>query len=80
MSPEDVAERLAVLETEMLAVKEDAHAMKADVHAILKSQSEMMNELTRYRGIWGGVLLVFSAVGVFLQFFIPAIKQWLGKE
>jgi len=80
MSPEDVAERLAVLETEMLAVKEGAHAMKADVHAILKSQSEMMNELTRYRGIWGGVLLVFSAVGVFLQFFIPAIKQWLGKE
>lgn len=67
------AERIAVLETKMAEV----HANQT---AMLAKQDEILTELARYRGAFGTVLLILSAVGTALLFFKDAILAKLGMK
>lgn len=68
MSVEHV-ERIAVLEAEMKAVKDDQER-------ILASLNNIHSELTRYKGFLGGVAFIASGIGIFLTLF----KEWIIKH
>lgn len=63
------AERIAVLESEVTALKEDQRD-------ILKCLHEIKDEMTRYKGFLGGVAFIASGVGIFLTVF----KDWVSKH
>lgn len=63
------AERIAVLESEVTALKEDQRD-------ILKCLHEIKDEMTRYKGFLGGVAFIASGVGIFLTVF----KEWVSKH
>lgn len=70
----EVAERLAKLEEGQKSAERERHEMRGSVDSlatglsdIRESISGMKEELARYRGFWGGALLVVSAVWAFLQ-------------
>lgn len=67
------AERIAVLEAQMAEVR-------TSQGAILRKQEEILTELSRYRGAFGTVLLILSAVGTALMFFKDAILTKLGMK
>ena len=71
----DFAERIAKLEAQSEAALRESAAMKigmdevyAEFKTVNESLGELREELARYRGFWGGALLVCSAVWAFLQF------------
>jgi Flp pilus assembly protein TadB len=70
----EVAERLAKLEESQRAaeksrdeMKENISEMTAEFREVKDTLVGMREELARYRGFWGGALLVVSAVWAFLQ-------------
>lgn len=66
-------ERIAVLETQMAQVR-------GTQEAILDKQTEILTELSRYRGAFGMALLLFSAVGTALIFFKDFVLAKLGMR
>ena len=62
-------ERIAVLEAEMKAVKDDQEK-------ILKSLDEIHSEMVRYKGFLGGVAFIASGIGIFFTLF----KEWIFKH
>ena len=62
-------ERIAVLEAEV-------HALKEDQKEILKCMHEIRDEMTRYKGFMGGIAFLVSGFGVFLTLF----KDWIAKH
>lgn len=65
----DHVERIAVLEAEVKALKEDRQEMLEIMHSI-------KDEMTRYKGFLGGVAFIASGVGIFLTLF----KDWIIKH
>lgn len=72
---EDIGARIAVLEHKSDEGKEDRAAIKRSVDTLhtefstfQDSITEMKEELARYRGFWGGAMLVASAVWAFMTF------------
>lgn len=65
----DMNERIAVLEAEVKALKEDQSEILICMHAI-------KDEMTRYKGFLGGVAFIASGVGIFLTLF----KDWIIKH
>ena len=70
----EVAERLAKLEEGQKSAEKERHEMKGAMEKEetglsdnRESISGMKEELARYRGFWGGALLVVSAVWAFIQ-------------
>lgn len=59
-------ERVLLLEERQTQALESLHELKA-------AQQQMLLELTKYRGLWGGVMLVLTALGIVLSFF----KDWV---
>ena len=55
-------ERIAVLEAEVQALKDDQKE-------ILKCMHEIRDEMTRYKGFLGGVAFLLSGLTVFLTLF-----------
>lgn len=62
-------ERIAVLEAEVEALKEDQRE-------ILKCMHEIKDELTRYKGFLGGIAFLVSGLGVLFTLF----KDWIFKH
>lgn len=62
-------ERIAVLEAEVKALKEDQDE-------ILKCMREIRDEMTRYKGFLGGIAFLVSGLGVFVTLF----KDWIIKH
>ena len=62
-------ERIAVLEAEVEALKEDQRE-------ILKCMHEIKDELTRYKGFLGGIAFLVSGLGVLFTLF----KDWFFKH
>lgn len=62
----DQIERIAVLESEVKALKEEQDK-------ILEVVQSIHSEMVRYKGFMGGVAFIASGVGIFLTFF----KDWL---
>jgi uncharacterized protein YlxW (UPF0749 family) len=76
----ELAERLARVETKMESLldafsEERKEAQQART-VMLMNQQAMEKELTHYKGLLGGVTLVFSGIGVVLIFF----KGWLFSK
>lgn len=65
----DQVERIAVLEAEVLGLKEDQKEILACMHSI-------RDEMTRYKGFLGGIAFLASGVGIFLTLF----KDWILKH
>lgn len=63
------AERIAVLESEVNALKEDQKE-------ILKCMHEIRDEMTRYKGFLGGVAFLVSGLSVFFTLF----KDWIANH
>lgn len=62
-------ERIAVLEAEVEALKEDQRE-------ILKIMHEIKDEMTKYKGFLGGIAFLVSGLGVFFTLF----KEWIIKH
>ena len=62
----DSLERIAVLESEV-------RAMKDDQGEILKCMQGIRDEMTKYKGFIGGIAFVVSCLGVALTVF----KEWI---
>jgi uncharacterized protein YukE len=60
------AERLSALETKGDSMETSMDKLHADVKELNETLSDMRHELARYRGFWGGALLVASAVWAFV--------------
>ncbi len=65
----DPNERIAVLESEVEALKEDQRE-------ILKCMHEIKDELTRYKGFLGGIAFLVSGLGVLFTIF----REWIFKH
>lgn len=50
-------QRVAVLENELAHLSDDIKALTVVVN-------EMNTSLTKYRGMWGGMIMVITAIGV----------------
>lgn len=59
-------ERIAVLETEVRAMKEHQDE-------ILKAMLEIRDEMTKYKGFLGGIAFIISCLGVALTLF----REWI---
>ena len=66
MTPEGHGERIAVLESEMSAIRNQ----NAD---IIASLSRVEHEMTRYKGFLGGIAFLVSGAAAILVF----LKGWL---
>ena len=66
----DNDERIAVLETEVKAIKEKQDEM-------LALQRTISDQLVRYKGFFGGVFFVLSAVGTLFTLIWSDGYQWL---
>ena len=73
MSRPTTLERLAVLETEVRGLKETQDKTLSIVTAVQAAQAAVAKDLARYRGAWGAVLLIFSALATALTIG----KDWL---
>jgi Tfp pilus assembly protein PilN len=62
-------ERIAVLEAEVSALKDDQKE-------ILKCMHEIRDEMTRYKGFLGGVAFLISGLSIFFTLF----KDWFFKH
>lgn len=65
----DQIERIAVLEAEVKALKEEQDKVLAVVQ-------DIHSELIRYKGFLGGVAFIASGIGIFLTLF----KDWIIKH
>ena len=72
----DIAHRLATLEANSEEGQRDREHLKAgvgnlhdQVAEVNNTLNQMREELARYRGFWGGVLLIVGAVGTALGLF-----------
>jgi hypothetical protein len=64
-------ERIAVLETKIASVEQRQEE-------ILQRQEEILTKLDRYQGFIGGVMFVFSCLGVFIGAAWAALKHKFG--
>lgn len=64
---------LAVAQTDIEYLKDAVAGLKATGDATAAAVTELRNELTRYRGLVGGMLLMVSAVVTLLGFFKTAL-------
>lgn len=62
----DSIERIAILETEV-------RAMKDHQEDILRCMQNIRDEMTKYKGFIGGIAFVVSCLGIALTFF----KDWV---
>ena len=65
----DHVERIAILETKVVALQDNHEEM-------LKLMHEIKDEMTRYKGFLGGIAFIASGIGIFLTLF----KDWLLKH
>lgn len=72
----DFAERIATLEQLARQANEDREDMKACIHAVQDTLNQMREELAKYRGFWGGAMLVAGAVWAF----ITLAWDWLHAQ
>lgn len=86
-SGDDINIKVAVLQEQMANVrkaqeelKEDMDirwsAMANDMKTIIGQQNEMSKELSKYRGFWGAIMLVASAIWAFVAVAWDSIKLW----
>lgn len=77
MAKMNTGERLAVLETKLAGLdsKVDSQhaALSAQVSAMQAAQQEIKEQLVKYSGKWGGMLMVLSA----LWAIISLSKDWI---
>lgn len=75
----DTAERMARLETHVEALRGDLREITSEAKQERKEMMELMQamrrEIVHYKGVIGGIALVFSGVGVVLGL----IKGWFVK-
>lgn len=65
----EFAQRIAQLEVIAEQSKKDQDVLSGKVDSITETLGEMRQDLSRYRGFWGGALLVVSAIWAFLELF-----------
>lgn len=73
-----INERLAVVETEMTGMKEDAAERKEIQEEMLDQLKQLNYTINRYQGFIGGVVFVVMALGTFLYKFWEPIWNLLS--
>lgn len=63
----DIHERLARLETQVEIIQKDQTEENDRLKNIETSQQTILNELSKYKGMIGGIILVGSCLVVFLK-------------
>lgn len=75
----ETGERIARLETQVEALREELRELTTEAKAERKEMTELMramrSEITHYKGVVGGIALVFSGIGVALG----VMKAWFTK-
>lgn len=79
-------ERLAVVETHIEQIREDGKSRQhtqedilVKIEAVQESIEELEKQLLQYKGFLGGIIFVFSCVGVFLMKWALPLFNLLGK-
>lgn len=79
MNEVDAAERMTRLETHVEGLRHDLQQLTAEAKAerkeMLALMQTMRSEITHYKGVIGGIALVFSGVGIALG----SLKMWFMK-
>jgi hypothetical protein len=79
MTETDAAERMARLETHVEGLRQDlqqlTHEAKEERKEMMALMQTMRGEITHYKGVIGGIALVFSGIGILLG----ALKVWWVK-
>jgi len=63
----DNDERLIKLETEMQYLKEYLKDQQEATKAVLAELQSIRSDLSRYKGFWGGIVLVVSTLGALIE-------------
>jgi hypothetical protein len=63
----EFAERIAKLEVLAEQSKKDQDALGGKMDSLSELLGEMKQDLAKYRGFWGGALLIISALWAFIE-------------
>ncbi len=77
--PKNVGERLARAELQIERIEEDIDAEAKDIAAVIAKLDKIDQELSRYRGIVGGILFVATALVTFFKMFSQDIVHFFQK-
>lgn len=77
MEMEVIAAKIAVLENQQAEARAERVAIRQDQKDIKDAIDRMEGELTRYRGFWGGVVLIISAILTFLKFYWESVANFV---
>jgi hypothetical protein len=55
-------------------LKVELDGLKNDVEELKAAQQKLLLELSKYKGMWGGIILVFSAISAAIMLFSDYIK------
>jgi hypothetical protein len=84
-------ERLAVVETQMIDTRQHVVLIERKLDqqqetidefqkTMLEQVAAIRTELTRYKGMWGGIMLTLSALGALLTVVWKPLAQMFGKS
>ena len=83
----EIHERLAILEekaeqggNDRAEIKRSQEGLHDDFIKLAETINDMRNDLAKYRGFWGGALLVVSAVWAFIELSGAWIVQKIKGE
>lgn len=72
-------ERIAVLEIKVMHLEDSLDSLTKSQDAMLKAQQDMLLALTKYRGMWGGIALLFGGIWAFLTTFGKDIAAFFHR-
>lgn len=77
MEMEVIAAKIAVLENKQETASAEREAIRRETKEIKDAINRMEDELTRYRGFWGGIVLVATAIFTFLKFYGTSLSNFV---
>lgn len=75
----NINERLAIVETQVERLVEDASTLDSKQDVILSELKEIREEMSRYKGFLGGIAFVLSCLGVFFYKFAMPVYNMVMK-
>lgn len=79
MADMNINERLAIVETQVERLVEDASTLDSKQDVILSELKEIREEMSRYKGFLGGIAFVLSCLGVFFYKFAMPVYNMVMK-
>lgn len=76
----DLRERIKAIEVDLEHLEAAGESRSIEIHSINEKLDTLNNELARYRGFVGGILLVSTAVVGFLKLFGENVVSWVTGQ